>query len=580
MSSGLREQLLSTLGLAYTLHHELGHGGMAVVYLATDLRHHRLVALKALQPESATEQGAVRFHREVETAAGLSHPHILPVFDSGEANGLLWYAMPYVEGESLRDRLRREKLLPIDQALCIAREVADALAYAHRRGVVHRDVKPENVLLQHGHALVADFGIARAIAAAPDPLTITGVTLGTPAYMSPESASGERELDGRSDVYSLGCILYEMLAGEPPFTGPTPQAVLAKRMKQPAPPVSTLRETVPEAVDYALVRALARVPADRFATAEQFAQALNVPDMMGGGRERAAPTRRRATEGRHWRVRLAAAGASLLLAAAAAAWRVPGAPVAEAAPSPTRTMIVVLPFKNLGRPEDGYFADGVTEEIASRLASRQGLGIISRTTSDRYRNSTKPLRELARELRVEYVLEGGVRWDRPGARHVRVTPELIRVSDDSQLWAQRYDADADSVLAAQGRIAEEVTEAVIATLRGPSRSTRIGAAIGGPPRLTSLWADLVHGRPRRRVPMGPRIEHEAAGRVGSALVAGPLSGASALEREGHFDGRQERNQRLLEQPDRLDSTPGRGEQPRPDEAVEVALRAQRIGQRE
>ena len=580
MSTALRKQLLATLGSAYTLHHELGHGGMAVVYLATDLRHHRLVALKALQPEFATELGAVRFHREVETAAKLSHPHILPLFDSGEANGLLWYAMPYVDGESLRDRLRREKLLPVNEAVRIACQAADALAYAHRRGVVHRDVKPENILLHHGHALVADFGIARAMAEVPDPLTVTGATLGTPAYMSPECASGERELDGRVDVYSLGCILFEMLAGEPPFTGPTPQAVLAKRMKQPAPRVSTLRETVPDALDRALARALSRVPADRFATAEQFAEALRLPDALDG-RERAGPGRRRAA-GSRWRVRLAAAIAFVLVAAGVAAWRAPNTPVAQAASGPPRVMVVVLPFKNLGRPDDMYFADGVTEEITTRLASIQGLGIISRTSADQYRSSAKPLREMARELGVGYVLEGSVRWDRLGgeARHVRVTPQLIRVSDDSHLWAHRYDADADSVLAAQAYIAQEVTAAVVTALRGPMRSGTPGPAIGARTDLTSFWTNLVRGRAQRRIPVRPRIVHEAAGRVGSPPVTRLPGSAGSFERERHLDGRQESNQRLIEHPNRLGAAAGSGEQPRSGQAIEIALRAQRVGQRE
>src|SRR5215207_5408862 len=248
---------------------------MAVVYLAHDVRHDRQVALKVLRPELAVSLAPERFQREIKLAARLQHPHILGVFDSGDAAGRLWFTMPYVEGESLRDRLRREGQLAVDDALRITREVANGLDFAHRHGVVHRDVKPENILVSDGHALVADFGISRALAAneGDEALTETGVSVGTPAYMSPEQATGQ-QVDARTDVYALGAVLYEMLAGEPPFTGPTPQAVIAKRFHTDAVPLRTVRPAVPEHVDLAVHRALARVPADRFASAAEFARAL------------------------------------------------------------------------------------------------------------------------------------------------------------------------------------------------------------------------------------------------------------------------------------------------------------------
>jgi len=259
----------------YTIERELGRGGMATVYLAQDLKHRRSVAIKVLSPELAATLGRERFLREIETAARLTHPHILPLHDSGEAGGFLYYVMPYVEGESLRDRLNREGQLPIADAVAITCKVANALSYAHSRDVVHRDVKPENILLSNGEAVVADFGIAGAIdAAGGGKLTRTGLVLGTPAYMSPEQGAGDRALDGRSDVYSLGCMLYEMLAGEPPFTGPTSQAIIAKRFTDPVPSARRLRETVPLPMDQAIAKALARAPADRFATTHQFAEAL------------------------------------------------------------------------------------------------------------------------------------------------------------------------------------------------------------------------------------------------------------------------------------------------------------------
>jgi len=270
-------RLTAALTGRYTIERELGVGGMATVYLARDLKHDREVALKVLRPELAHALGPDRFLREIRTTARLDHPHILPVLDSGEAGGLLWYTMPYVKGESLRDRMRRETPLPLATALDIAREVASALDYAHRAGVVHRDIKPENILLADGQARVADFGIARALdAGSGGKVTATGIAVGTPAYMSPEQASAD-PVDGRSDVYALGCVLYEMLAGEPPYTGPTAQAIVAKRLRDPVPSVRRVREELPEKLDTAIRTALAKTPADRFASAAAFAQALVEP---------------------------------------------------------------------------------------------------------------------------------------------------------------------------------------------------------------------------------------------------------------------------------------------------------------
>jgi serine/threonine protein kinase/tetratricopeptide (TPR) repeat protein len=283
-------RLQEALGDRYTLQRELGRGGMATVYLAEDLKHHRPVAIKVLKPDLAAVLGPDRFLREIEIASKLTHPHILPVYDSGSGSGrggegqreggveFLFYVMPYVVGESLRDRLEREQQLPLEDALLIAREVADALGYAHSLGLVHRDIKPENILFESGHAVVADFGIARAISAAGgEHLTETGIALGTPAYMSPEQSAGEQAIDGRSDLYSLGCVLYEMLAGEPPFTGPTAQAIFAKRFAEALPRISVVRESVPAAVEAAIVKLLARAPADRFPTAQQLSAALTPP---------------------------------------------------------------------------------------------------------------------------------------------------------------------------------------------------------------------------------------------------------------------------------------------------------------
>src|SRR5687767_3218984 len=269
-------QLTTALADRYRIERELGAGGMATVYLAHDLRHDRPVAIKVLHPELAAALGGERFLSEIKTTARLQHPHILPLLDSGEADGLLYYVMPYVRGETLRARLERENQLPIADALRIAREAADALGAAHAVGIIHRDIKPENILLQGGHALVADFGIALAVQSAGGArMTQTGLSLGTPQYMSPEQAMGERTIDARSDIYALGAVTYEMLTGDPPFTGSSVQAIIAKVLSERPTPIRTLRDTVPPGVEQAVLTALAKLPADRFATAAEFAAALS-----------------------------------------------------------------------------------------------------------------------------------------------------------------------------------------------------------------------------------------------------------------------------------------------------------------
>src|SRR3989475_11485609 len=291
--------LRDALADRYAVERELGRGGMATVFLAEDLKHRRPVAIKVLHPELAAAVGADRFLREIEIAARLQHPHILPLYDSGTAAGLLFYVMPYVEGESLRDRLDREKQLSLEETLRITGEVAGALAYAHSHGVVHRDIKPENIMLSGGSAVVADFGIARALSAAGEAhhLTQTGTVIGTPAYMSPEQATGSVEIDGRSDEYSLACVTYEMLVGEPPFTGSTAQAIIARHSLDSVSPPSIVRATIPDTVEGAILRALAKVPADRYPTTALFAEALAAPGTPVG-----AGTRRitRATPAARW----------------------------------------------------------------------------------------------------------------------------------------------------------------------------------------------------------------------------------------------------------------------------------------
>ena len=459
----LLERLRLALSERYRLEHELGAGGMATVYLAHDLRHDRRVALKVLRPELAASLGSDRFLREIKTTARLTHPHILPLHDSGEAAGFLYYVMPYVEGESLRDRLTRERQLPLDDALQITREVADALGYAHALGLVHRDIKPENILLESGHAVVADFGIAKAIAAAgSERLTETGLAIGTPAYMSPEQAAGEADLDGRSDLYSLGCVLYEMLAGEPPFTGPSAQAVVAKRLSSPAPRVSILRERVPAHVEQALETALARTPADRFITAAQFAEALAHPEATG-----AALMARRPAWWRRQAVRVAAAAVVLILIAGAVSrWLRPG--------GYPRTAIAVLPLENLS-PEgpNGYIAGGLQQELITQLAKVAALSPRAPTSVRAYAGTTKPPRQIGDELQVGSIVEGSVQA--VGSR-LRVSVQLIDAATEKNLWADTYDGALDSVFAVQSEIARRIVAAVGASLTGTE-----ARAVGTPP---------------------------------------------------------------------------------------------------
>lgn len=370
------DQLAVALADRYSIEREVGAGGMATVYLARDLKHNRLVAIKVLRPELGAALGHERFLREIETTANLRHPHILPLFDSGEAAGCLFYVMPYVEGETLRDRLDREQQLPVGDALQIAREVAEALNYAHSRGVVHRDIKPENVLLESGHAVVADFGIARAVdAASGTQLTETGLAIGTPAYMSPEQAVAEK-VDARSDLYSLGAVLYEMLAGEPPYTGPSAQAVFAKRLMDPVPRVTTLRETVPPSVEQLLQSALAKSPADRIATAAEFVRRLEPAQTSGIAyiaTPAPTPVTTSATTPAHaslpWRrLVLGAVAVSVLAVAAVGGFRAfSGRQSRAVVAEDPRDVIAVLPFTVRGAPELAYLSEGLVDLISGKL---------------------------------------------------------------------------------------------------------------------------------------------------------------------------------------------------------------------
>ncbi len=430
MSSDQLERLRSALAGRYRINRELGRGGMATVYLADDLKHDREVAVKVLRPELGALLGPDRFAREIRIAAALNHPHILPLHDSGEVlvqpsepsgepQKLLFYVMPYIRGESLRRKLSHEKQLPIEVAIGIVRQVASALDHAHAQGLIHRDIKPENILLHEGEAMVTDFGIALAAHGTPgERLTATGLMLGTPEYMSPEQAAGERTLDPRSDLYSLGCVLYEMLAGEPPYTGPTAQAVVAKRFTDPVPAVRRLRPTVPLAVEQALTKAMARVPADRFVSTAAFAAALT-----------ASPTSQ-----------------------------------------PLPPSVAVLPFLSLSpNPDNEFFADGITEDVIAQLSKIRSLKVISRGSVMRFKQQERNLREIGATLQVATVLEGSVR--QAGDR-VRIVAQLIDADADRHLWAETYDRQLTDIFAIQTDVALQIASALEAEL-SPAERTRI-----------------------------------------------------------------------------------------------------------
>src|SRR5262245_12454883 len=399
---------------------------MATVYLAHDIKHGRDVALKVLHPELAASLGRERFLREIQLAARLAHPNILPLFDSGDAAGVLYYVMPVVRGESLRDRLTREGRLSVQEAVRIAAEAAQALAHAHDQGIVHRDVKPENILLQDGHVLLADFGIGKAISAlGGEAMTQAGMSVGTPAYISPEQAAGEA-VDGRSDQYSLACVLYELLVGEPPFTGPNIQAVIAKRFVQTPADITALRDGVPRGVARALHQALARTAIDRLPTMTAFAEALLEPDATAA----------------------------------------PG--VAE----PPPRSIAVLPFVNLSPDRDNdYLGDGIAEDIINALASIKGLHVAARASAFSFKGKNAEPREIGERLRVATVLEGSIR--RAGLR-IRITAQLMAVADGYQLWSERYDREMVDVFAVQDEIASAIAERLQLTFE-KSRSTPVKA---------------------------------------------------------------------------------------------------------
>ena len=426
------QRVRELLAPAYTIDRELGRGGMATVYLAQDAKHNRLVALKVLHPDLASSVGPGRFLREIKVVARLSHPHILPLFDSGEAGGLLFYVMPHVEGETLRERLERDQQLPVAEAVRHALSIANALDYAHRQGVIHRDIKPENIILYEGEAMLMDFGIAKSRTRGGSGQTPpSGTVMGTPAYISPEQAVAASEADGRSDQYSLAVIIYEMLAGERPFAGDSPAEAFARRLKEVPPPIRRLREDAPEAVEIAISKAMSPDPDNRYSNMASFAHALR------------------------------GAGAS------------PDFDAAVPNPVSAAKSVAVLPFVNISaEPGNEYFADGIAEEIINALTRIQSLRVASRTSSFAFKGKTQNIQRIGRRLKVSTVLEGSVR---KMGNQLRVTAQLVNVADGYHLWSERYDREIEDVFAIQDDISQAIARALRVILTEGEK-----AALGAP----------------------------------------------------------------------------------------------------
>jgi eukaryotic-like serine/threonine-protein kinase len=483
MSAELRERLQATLGSAYTIERELGGGGMSRVFAATETALGRKVVVKVLPPELAEGVSVERFKREIQLAARLQHPHIVPVLSAGEMSGLPYFMMPLVNGDSLRARLASGKGLPIPEVISILRDVAKALACAHESGVAHRDIKPENVLLTGGSAVVTDFGVAKALSAsktlaAGETLTLVGTSLGTPAYMAPEQVAADPGTDHRADIYAFGVMGYEMLAGRPPFHGRTPQKLLAAQMGERPESVEALRPDTPPLLAELVMKCVEKEPDDRPQSATALVLALEqvtsgggspaMPAILLGGRRRIwpalisdgatrssgepirSPTRRFSTTALALLCGLLVAGGMLFV------WKTKTENVTPTDTSSVR--LAVLPFENVGDTSDAYFADGMTEAVRGKLASLRGIDVIGSASSGQYRKTTKSPQEIGRELRARYLLTGRVRWAKGpgGANRVQVSPELVETSTASEKWAQPFDAPLTNVFQVQADIASRV----------------------------------------------------------------------------------------------------------------------------
>jgi len=450
------ERLKAALADRYAIQEVLGAGGMATVYLAQDVKHDRRVAVKVLRPELAAALGPERFLREIKMAASLQHPHIVPLYDSGETDGFLWYVMPYIKGESLREKLVREGELPIPEAVRILRDVVDALAKAHSEGVVHRDIKPDNIMLADRHALVTDFGVAKAVSEATgrEKLTTAGVALGTPAYMAPEQAAAAPNIDHRADIYAIGALAYELLTGRPPFTGNTPQMILSAHVTQAPEPVTKHRETVSPALAQLVMRCLEKKPADRWQTAEEMLSHLEALATPSAGM---TPTDTRPVTAAHvpttQPLRMYGVAAVLIGAALFGWWAIRGAGGGSSAIE----RIAVLPLENAtGDSTQDFYADGITHDIISVLTS-MGVRIVGSRAVAKYRDTDLSPAEIANELNVDALVFGRLL---AVSDRVRLTIELMEPQSQENLWSKTYDELAVDVMTLQNAIAREMAEQI------------------------------------------------------------------------------------------------------------------------
>jgi serine/threonine-protein kinase len=450
---------------SYVVERELGSGGMATVYLAHDLKHDREVALKVLRPELSAALGSDRFSREIRIAARLSHPHILPLHDSGETAGIVFYVMPYAEGESLRARVDREGPLPVPEAVRILREIIDALAYAHGHGVVHRDIKPDNVMLSGRHAVVMDFGVAKAVsdAGSQNRMTTAGIAIGTPAYMAPEQASADPNIDHRADIYAIGVMGYELLTGKPPFGGGSAAMVLSAHMTQRPKPIPELRPGVPLALSEMIMKCLEKEPENRWQSAEQMMPILEALGTPSGGMTPAATAAIRATRKSRprWLVPVVAA-TGLIAALGGGALLMKGKGAATDSTSAPIRRLAVLPLQNLsGDPSQDGLVDGLHDALITELTQRSGLTVISRTSVMRYRRTEKSLVDIARELNADAILEGSVQ--RSGS-HTVINANLVQAANERSLWAQSYERDTKDPLQMQGEVVRAMTQDIMTKL--------------------------------------------------------------------------------------------------------------------
>jgi len=467
------DRLVAAVADRYTIERELGAGGMATVYFAEDLKHKRKVAVKVLRPDLAAALGPERFLGEIEVAAKLHHPHILPLYDSGEVDGFLYYVMPYEEGQSLREKLEKEGELPVAEAVRLLRDVVDALAHAHKHGVVHRDIKPDNIMLSGHHALVTDFGVAKAVTEATgrQQLTTAGVALGTPAYMAPEQAVADPNTDHRADIYAVGVLAYELLTGAPPFTGTTPQMVLSAHVTEAPEPVTKYRETVPPALSHVVMRCLEKKPADRWQSAEELLPQIEALATPSGGTTPIQPTgpRRRPPT---WIV-AAIATAIIVVSAAVIMNRGDSAGTAPSVAPAEIQSIAVLPFENIGgTPDDEYFADGMTDELIAGLGKVEQLRVAARSSAFQFKGQNVDAREVGRQLNVATILEGSIR--RSG-NLLRLSASLVNVIDGLQMWSDTYEREDGDAFALQ----DDLTAAIVSELRLRFGGISLAAARAG-----------------------------------------------------------------------------------------------------